>query len=86
MRWATIKKRIILCSSLLLRKTLVGARMNATINNGSETKIKNLELRTTSNELRETINDKKKKNRTILIRTNDSTKINSLREEDRNHA
>lgn len=35
--------------------------MNATINNGSETKIKNLELRTTSNELRETINDKKKK-------------------------
>lgn len=60
--------------------------MNATINNGSETKIKNLELRTTSNELRETINDKKKKNRTILIRTNDSTKINSLREEDRNHA
>lgn len=61
--------------------------MNATINNSSETKIKNLELRTTSNELRETINDKKKKkNRTILIRTNDSTKINSLREEDRNHA
>lgn len=35
--------------------------MNATINNSSETKIKNLELRTTSNELRETINDKKKK-------------------------